>query len=361
MTAHHRIVVLGAGYAGLSAARRLARTAPGTRITVVDARADLVERVRLHQALAGQSIPRRNLRDLLGRKGIEFVQATVTGIGLADRRIALSDGSGLGYDTLVYALGSGADVDSVAGVRDYAHTVATLADVERVRALGGRVAVVGGGATGIETAAELAEARPDLRVALVGAEEPGAWLSVKARKHIRAAFDRLGVEVHAGVKVVEVAPTGLRSADGGVIEAETVLWTTGFAVPRLAAAAGLAVDGRGRVLVDDALRSSDPNVYAAGDSAVIPGPDGRELRMACATALPTGAYAATAVAARLRGERPAPLRFRYRFQCLSLGRRDGVIQFVRPDDAMTDRVLTGRAAAWFKELIVRGASRVARP
>ncbi|AHH21901.1 putative oxidoreductase [Nocardia nova SH22a] len=360
MTTPHRILVLGAGYAGLAAAGKLCRRPHGARITVVDARAELVERVRLHQLAAGQTVPRWDLRTLLERKGAEFVQGSVTAIDAATQEVSLSDGTILGYDTLIYTLGSSADADSVAGVRANAYPIATLEDIAALPSLSGRVAVVGGGATGIETAAELAESRPELSVALVSSEQPGHRLSERARRGIAAALRRLGVEVHSDAKVVEVTASGVVTADGDRIAAETVLWTTGFTTADLAARAGLAVDSHGRVLVDATLRTSDPHIYAAGDCAAITGPGGQELRMACATALPTGAQAASAALARMRGARPDELRFRYVLQCISLGRRAAVVQFVRADDAPTPRVLTGRPAAVVKELIVRGASLTAR-
>lgn len=359
-TASHRILVLGAGYAGLAAAGRLCKSR-GAQITVVDSRAEMVERVRLHQLAAGQTIARRDLRTMLERKGAHFVRGRVTAIDTAAQEVLMSDGSVLGYDTLVYTLGSAADTDSVAGVRDHAHPIATLENIAALPPLRGRVAVVGGGATGIETAAELAESHPELSVALVSSEQPGYWLSDRAQRHIAATLERLGVEVHAGAKVVEVAADGVRLADGGHIDAETVLWTTGFTTSDLAARAGLAVDARGRVLVDATLRTSDPHIYAAGDCAAITGPGGRELRMACATALPTGSHAARSALARMRGAEPDDLRFRYVLQCISLGRRDAVVQFVRADDAPTPRALTGRPAAVVKEMIVRGAAMQARP
>ncbi|MGK8511540.1 FAD-dependent oxidoreductase [Nocardia asiatica] len=80
MTGQHRVVVLGAGYAGLAAARRLARTAGDARITVVDAHTSFVERVRLHQQAAGQHIPTWDLRESLERKRIDFVNDRVTDI-----------------------------------------------------------------------------------------------------------------------------------------------------------------------------------------------------------------------------------------------------------------------------------------
>ncbi|MEU6584488.1 FAD-dependent oxidoreductase [Nocardia sp. NPDC046763] len=360
MTGEHRIVVLGAGYAGLSAARQAAKAA-GARVTVVDARTEFVDRVRLHQALAGQQVPRADLRKMLAGKGIEFVQGRVERIDAVARRIALADGGSLGYDTLVYALGSAGDRSAVPGAIEFAHSVAVPEDIARVPALSGRIAVVGGGATGIEVASELAESRPDLLVSLISADEPGGWLSAKAHNHIRAALDRLGVRVLTDAKVAAVAADGIALVGGEHVPAETVLWTTGFAVPRVAAESGLAVDPRGRILVDEELRSrSHPDIYAIGDAAVIAGPDGRDLRMACATAIPAGTYAATAIAARLRGKAPAARKYRYVFQCISLGRHDGVIQFVHADDSNARTVLTGRTAAWFKEQIVRMVGKVAQ-
>ncbi|APE38868.1 oxidoreductase [Nocardia mangyaensis] len=392
MTEQHRIVVLGAGYAGLAAARRLAKKSRDTAITVVDARAEFVERVRLHQEAAGQSIKHWDLRELLERKGIEFVRARVVELDPVAKRIRLADGavtdsgpqhavdglSGerdndrdsahgradahgldqpvrvLDYDTLVYALGSAADRRGVPGVAEHARSVATPEEVRAVPA--GPVVVVGAGATGIELAAELAEAQPDSPVTLISANEPGAWLSPRAVDSIRATLTRLGVDIRADAKVVEVLPDGVRLADGTTIPAVTTVWTAGFTVPDLARRAGLAVDDLGRVRTDATLRSlSHPDIYAAGDAALMAGPGDRELRMACATAIPAGGYVATAIIARARGHEPEPMKFRYYLQCISLGRRDAVIQILQPDDTPGARVLTGRTGAWVKELVVRGA------
>jgi hypothetical protein len=82
--------------------------------------------------------------------------------------------------------------------------------------------------------------------------------------------------------------------------------------------------------------------------------------MACATAQPTGAHAAAALIAESRGRDPKPLSFRFFVQCVSLGRRDGLIQFVRADDSPRGRVLTGRPAAQVKEQVVRSTVRYLR-
>ncbi|MGS2807172.1 NAD(P)/FAD-dependent oxidoreductase [Nocardia sp. MW-W600-9] len=358
MTGQQRIVVLGAGYAGLSAARRLASKARGSTITVVDARAEFVERVRLHQAAAGRPIGRWDLRELLERKGVEFVRAQVTGLDPNAKQVYLDGEPTIGYDTLVYALGSAADRTSVPGVAEYAHSVATPEDVRTLAA--GPVVVVGAGSTGIELAAELAESHQDSPVTLLGSEEPGSWLSARAVAHIRTALTALGVEIRSGVKVAAVLPDGVRLVDGTVLPAAAVVWTAGFTVPDLARRAGLAVDEQGRIRTDDTLRSiSHPDIYAAGDAARIDGPGDRPLRMACATALPTGSYVARAIVSRANGTEPKPMTFRYQLQCISLGRRDAVIQFLDADDSPATRVVRGRAGAWVKERIVRIAGRAA--
>jgi NADH dehydrogenase FAD-containing subunit len=216
---------------------------------------------------------------------------------------------------------------------------------------------MGGGLTGIEAASELAESRPDLDVLLVTAGGLGEALSDKGRRHLRKVFGRLGVRVRDRARVTEVRDDGLVLDTGELVAADTVVWTAGFAVPDLAARAGFAVDGHGRVLVDQTLTSiSHPDVQGIGDAAAMKRHDGVELRMACATGLPTAQKAVRALAKRLGGEEPADrLDFRYFNQCISLGRRDGLIQFVNADDSPKERVLTGRVAARYKELVVRGA------
>ncbi|MBW4718572.1 NAD(P)/FAD-dependent oxidoreductase [Saccharothrix obliqua] len=367
----HRIVVVGAGYAGLSAAQRAAR-ALGDRadITVVNPARRFVERVRLHEVAAGATPTSLDIAEVLARRRVGFVRGAVTAVEPDAHRVRVETADGardLTYDTLVHTVGSTADTDGVPGVARHALTVAGAADTEATRARvaeladGGRLTVVGGGSTGVELVAELAEAHPRLAVRLVTGEELGGWLSPRGRDHVRAVLDRLGVEVRDQTKVVEVGPDGVVLADGGTIAGDAVVWAAGFGVPPLARDAGLAVDRQGRVLVDDTLRSrSHPDVYAAGDAAVLHGAHGGELRMACATALPSGRHVADVITARLTARTPEPMRFEYAFQCLSLGRRDGLIQFVHGDDRPRPRVLTGRVAALFKEGVVRSTLSMAR-
>ncbi|MEC3920382.1 NAD(P)/FAD-dependent oxidoreductase [Nocardia sp. CDC160] len=359
MTGQHRIVILGAGYAGLAAAREAIK-AKGAHITVIDLHTEFVDRVRLHQVLAGQDVARWELRKTLAAKGIEFVNGRAERIDTAACRVELATGDAVAYDTLIYALGSRADLSMVPGAAEFAHTVATSEDVRRIPALSGRVAVVGAGATGLETATELAESRPDLDVVLVSSDEPGGWLIPKAVAHIRKVLDRLGIQVRVA-KVAAVTATGLDLVDGDRIDADIVLWTTGFTVPEVAARSGLPVDGRGRVLVDDRLRVRDlADVYAVGDAAVMVGFNGREARMSCQAAQPAGKYLGAAVADRLRGKQPAAFKPRFLLTCMSLGRQDGLVQFMKADDSNGSVAITGRPAAWVKEQIVSAVGRAAK-
>ena len=358
-----RIVVVGAGYSGQLAARLAAR-AKDVAVTLVNERDRFVERVRLHQLAAGEDLRARPLTGLLAGTGVTLVVGTVTGIDPDGKSVVLATGERLPYDTLVYALGSRMDLASVPGAAEHASTVAVDEQAGRLRDRlrdGDVVTVVGGGLTGIEAATELAEQRPALKVRLVTAGVLGAALSEKARRHLRATFTRLGIELRDEVTVERVREDGVVLAGGEHVCSDVVVWTTGFTVPGLAKEAGFAVDGHGRMIVDETLRStSHPDVYGVGDAAAVRMPGGQEVRMACATGLPAAQQAIRALLARREGRAPKPFRFRYVNQCISLGRRDGLIQFVNAHDQPKETILTGRLAALYKETVVRTAYQVQR-
>ncbi|MEU4240175.1 FAD-dependent oxidoreductase [Actinoplanes sp. NPDC026619] len=341
----HRIVILGAGYAGTHAAGRLARRLhPGdAEITLVNAEPDFVERIRLHQLATGQDLRPRPLRDLYAKTHVTVRTARVTAVDVNRRTVQLSDGE-LPYDTLVYALGSTATADG--------HHVASRPAALRVRdrlrelAAGSTVRVVGGGLTAIEAVTEIAESRPDLTVSIAAREVVGGWLSDKARQHLARAFTRLGVTVHDRT---EIAP--------GDMTADLTVWTTGFAAHPIAAASGLTVAGTGQIEVDATMRSvSHPDVYAVGDAGFAAGPGDKPLRMSCASGVPMAWQAADAIAARLTGREVKTIPLRYYGQCISLGRHDGIVQWVTPDDRAKQSALTGAAAARVKEFVCAGAA-----
>ncbi|MEV5443755.1 FAD-dependent oxidoreductase [Streptomyces sp. NPDC052644] len=366
----HRIVVLGAGYTGAVAAGRLARRLhrEDVTITVVNPEPDFVERVRLHQVAAGQDLRPRPLGEVFAGTGVELRLAKVTALDVDRKTVTVATAGSpereeLEYDTLVYALGSGWDGGGVPGTAEHAHEVSSRPGALRLRArlaalaAGRPVVVVGGGLTGLEAATEIAEARPDLDVALVARGALGDWLSEKGRAHLRKVVDGLGITVHEHTRVTAVEADAVTTDDGRTVPAEATVWTTGFAVHPIAQATTLELADRGRIVVDATMRSvSHPDVYAVGDAATATGPGGRPLRMSCASGVPMAWQAADAIAARLTGTKVPRVSIRYFQQCVSLGRGEGLIQFTSADDQAKDRVLTGRAAARYKELICRGAA-----
>ncbi|MFK4866606.1 NAD(P)/FAD-dependent oxidoreductase [Streptomyces sp. CSMPJR101] len=364
----HRIIVLGGGYTGAFAAGRLARRLHGDDVTVtlVNAEPDFVERVRMHQLAVGQELRPRPFADLFRGTGVDLRIARVTAVDADRKTVAVKDADGteeLAYDTLVYALGSGWDDQGVPGVAEHAYELASRPGAlrlrERLAALdaGAPVVVVGGGLTGVEAVTEIAEARPDLDVSLVVRGGLGDWLSAKGRRHLRKVVGRLGITVHEDTTATEVGPDRVTTADGTVLPAAVTVWTTGFAVHPIALATTLEVGDRGQIVVDGTMRSvSHPDVYAIGDAALARGVGGKPLRMSCASGGFTAWQAADAIVARLTGGKLPKVPLRYFNQCVSLGRRQGLIQYVTGDDRPVRAVLTGRIAAFYKELICKGAA-----
>ncbi|MGW4688885.1 NAD(P)/FAD-dependent oxidoreductase [Streptomyces sp. NPDC004244] len=365
----HRIIVLGAGYAGAIAAGRLAKRLhrDDVAITLVNAEPDFVERVRMHQLATGQDLRPRPFGEMFAGTGVELMLGKVTAVDVDRKNVSVTDAGGhaaeLAYDTLVYALGSGWNDQGVPGVAEYAHEIAGRPGALRLRdrlaglGAGQPVVVVGGGLTGLEAATEIAEARPDLDVALVARGGLGDWLSPKGRGHLGKVFGRLGITVHEHAAVTAVEADRITTADGEAIPAAVTVWATGFAVHPIAGATTLEVTGTGRIVVDATMRSvSHPDVYAVGDAALAMGPGDKPLRMSCASGTPAAWQAADAIAARLTGGKLPNVPIRYFNQCISLGRKEGLIQYVTADDRTVSAALTGRLAALYKELICKGAA-----
>ncbi|MFF8939942.1 NAD(P)/FAD-dependent oxidoreductase [Streptomyces paradoxus] len=369
----HRIVVLGAGYTGATAAGRLARRLhrEDVAITLVSAEPDFVERVRMHQLAVGQDLAPRPFDEMFEGTGVAMKQGKVTAVDVDRKTVTVAApgdaGAGedevLAYDTLVYALGSGWNDQGVPGTAEYAHEVAGRPGALRLRerlaglASGESVVVVGGGLTGLEAVTEIAETRPDLDVALAARGGLGDWLSAKGARHLRKVVDRLGITVHEHTAVTAVEADHVTTADGASIPAAVTVWTTGFAVHPIARATALEVSGTGQIVVDRTMRSlSHPDVYAVGDAALAMGPGGKPLRMSCASGVPGAWQAADAIAARLTGSKVPTVPVRYFNQCISLGRKDGLIQYVTADDRAKSAALTGRFAALYKEIICKGAA-----
>ncbi|GAA3305375.1 hypothetical protein GCM10020295_58950 [Streptomyces cinereospinus] len=199
--------------------------------------------------------------------------------------------------------------------------------------------VVGDGLTGIETATELAEARPGLSVTLIARGELGARLSAGARGHLRRACDRLGITVLEHTSVEAVEATRVLCDDGTALASDATVWTAGFEVHPIAAASGLEVAENGQIVVDRTMRSvSHPDVYAAGDAVHAIGDNGRPMPMSCGSAGYTGRQAIEAIVGRLTGGEVSHTKLVHGFNHISLGRRDGMLQMVDDQGQAKPRV-----------------------
>ncbi|MFH9190996.1 NAD(P)/FAD-dependent oxidoreductase [Streptomyces globisporus] len=363
----HRVVVIGAGYTGATAAGRLARRLRGedVSITLVNAEPDFVERVRMHQLAVGQTLRPRPFDEMFAGTGVELRLGRVTGLDVDRRTVTVTGADGpsdLEYDTLVYALGSSWNTQGVPGTTEHAHEIAGRDGALRLRdrlaalAPGSPVTVVGGGLTGVEAATELAETRPDLDVSLIARAGLGDWLSPKGARHLQKVFGNLRITTHEHTTVTAVHADRVTTTDGDIPAAVTI-WTTGFAVHPIARATTLETGDTGQITVDATMRSlSHPDVYAIGDAALVTGPGDKPLRMSCASGIPTAWQAADAIAARLTDSKLPTISARYFNQCISLGRKEGLIQYVTADDRAVSAALTGRLAALYKELVCKGAA-----
>ncbi|GAA1247021.1 FAD-dependent oxidoreductase [Pseudonocardia aurantiaca] len=369
-----RVLVVGAGYAGATAAVRLAGRSGGrVDVTVVNPRPGFVNRLRLHHVAIGRQVPAPSLRDMLGT-GVTFVEGYVTDLDPDAGRARVSGPDGVrdvSFDRVVIATGSTTERAPVPG-GEHVHAVGDLESAHRMRPAfaalreGAEVAVVGGGFTGLETVAELAESRPDVRVRLVTAGDVGGWFTPRAGEHVRSTLGRLGVETLGGTRVQAVEPDRLLLDDGDEVPSELTVWCGGFAAPPLAREAGIAVDLQGAVLTDTALRSvSHPAVLAVGDAGHAPGPGGDRHSMSCQFAFPSAAHAADLLRAEALGRLPddgcmgsqdtsAALDLGFTARAVSLGRRHAVLQPTTRNDVAEGRAWTGRAAVLAKWFQVRG-------
>jgi NADH dehydrogenase FAD-containing subunit len=360
MSQKQRVVIIGGGYAGVLAALRLAPQQVA-EVTLVNARENFTQRIRLHQQLAGQTPRQYSLTKLLRGKKVNLMLGTVTQLNPVDKIVSVQQGDNvqhIAYDILIYAAGSVVNKDGVPGVRDHAFTldaasVAHMAGrLPELAQRGGKLWVLGGGLTGIEAATELAESYPGLQITLLTRSAIGAGLSVKGRNYIRQTLSEFGITLIEQTAIQAVRAEGVVTESGGFLAADACLWTGGFTPAPLARDSGVLVNAQGQIIIDETLRSiSHPDIFAAGDSAGFAPETGLKMRMACATAMPMGAVAGGNVGALLIGKPLQPMNFAYLVQCMSLGRQRGLLQFVNADDTPQEKIITGYAGALAKEMI----------
>ena len=342
-----RILVLGAGFAGLWAAIGAARTreefgarAAGVEILVVDRNAYHNIRVRNYEVdLSEAAIP---LAELLDPIGVHHMVGEVQAIDPAKQQVTIATRGGrqiLDYDRLVFTLGSELARPEIPGLAANSFDVDTYAAALRLDAhlaeLGkqatsdGRstAVVVGAGFTGIEVATELpgkldrAGVTGDRRIILIDPNPVvGATIGEPARPVITEALSALGVALRLDVKVDAVDANGITLSSGEFIPTRTVVWCAGMRASPLAATLPVERDSLGRLRVDSYMRAAGlTNVFAAGDVArgVLDGV--HSTVMSCQFARPMGRFAGHNVMADLFGEPMLPLDIDWYVTVLDLG------------------------------------------
>lgn len=341
-----RIIVLGAGFAGLWAAIGAARKldeigrAAEVEILIIDRNPYHNIRVRNYEVdLSEAAIP---LADLLDPIGVAHRVAEVQAIDLVKQQVSVSAGDGqevLTYDRLVLALGSELARPAIPGLAANGFDVDTYAAAVRLdahlAALGGQapsearstVVVVGAGFTGIEVATEMpgkldrAGVTGDRHIILVDPNPMvGVTVGDNARPVINEALAALGVKTRLGAKVTTVEPNTITLSSGEIIPTQTVVWCAGMRASPLAATLDVERDSYGRVIVDQFMRAKgSANIFAAGDVACSFVDGVHASVMSCQFARPMGRFAGYNVVADLFGQPMLPLHIDWYVTVLDLG------------------------------------------
>ncbi|WP_406100337.1 NAD(P)/FAD-dependent oxidoreductase [Streptomyces canus] len=276
MTSNTRVVVIGAGLAGVRLARRLGEL--GTPVTLVGEEEHRpYNRVLLAEVLAGRYTP-----DVIALPApAALTRARVVGIDREARTVECADGSKIAYDRLVLATGSNPVLPPLRGLftpdhelPEGVHAFRTMDDclgLSKAVRQGVKAVVIGGGLLGVSAARALAQRGAQVMLAQQSERLMERQLDPSASKLVRRHLGDLGVEVHTDLRVRDVRCVGgavrsVEMADGYALDAEIVVLACGVH-PRvgLAQTAGLQV--RKGVVVDDELRTSDPYIHAIGDCA----------------------------------------------------------------------------------------------
>ncbi|MEA2979746.1 MAG: hypothetical protein QOF09_1569 [Alphaproteobacteria bacterium] len=358
------VVVIGAGFGGIEAAKAL-RRAP-VDVTLVDRQNHHCFQPLLYQvataALSPADIawPIRHI--LRGQDNATVLLAEVTGVDTAGRRVLLSGAEPLPYDYLVVATGSihsyfGHDewgefapglkriVDATRIRRSillaFERAELTHDPAERQRLL--TFVLVGGGATGVEMAGAIAEIarltlardfrRIDPRSAHIILLEAGPrilpTLAPDLSDYAARALTRMGAEVRTSTRVTACDRRGV-DLDGGRIDAGTLIWAAGVQASPAARWLGAEADRAGRVVVGpDLSLPGRPEIFVIGDTASVRDEAGRTTPGIAPAAKQMGRYVGKLIRARLGGGSLPPFRYRHAGELATIGRRSAVVQFNR--------------------------------
>jgi NADH dehydrogenase len=355
-TAH--VVIVGAGFAGLSAVSKLRKS--GARVTVIDKNLYSTFQPLLYQVATGGLNPGDVSYPVGGfttRRDARYIRGELVAIEPSARQIRLVGGREIGYDYLILATGVSANYFGVDGAAENTFGLYTRADaiVLRDHFMNGfewlsanpdakrefAVTVVGGGATGVELAGTLGELRNDVlratfpdvdpervHVRLVeAAPELLMPFEPKLRAYTRRQLADRGVDIRVNTTIREVAPDHVILADGSSLRSDLTVWTGGVAAPGSVASLGLPQGKAGRLLVGSDLRvQGSDRIFATGDIALDQENPSPQLAQ---PAIQEGRHAAEQVVHLMRGEPTEPFHYHDKGTMATIGRRSAVVQFPR--------------------------------
>lgn len=359
----NRVVIIGAGFGGLSAAQHLASS--GASITLIDQRNHHIFQPLLYQvataSLATSEIawPIRNL--MRGRGDVETRLGTVTGIDADRRQVRLADGGTVPYDTLIAAAGATHAYFGHDDWEAYAPGLKTIEDATRIRrrvllaferaeyeadpqlrAAWLTFVIIGGGPTGVELAGTIAELAKDTlagdfrhidtqhaRVLLIeGTNHILGGYPQDLSDYARRTLERIGVEVLLGQHVMDCTADGVKRGDA-FLPACTVIWAAGVKASPVAAWLQAPADRAGRLMVlPDLTVPGHPEIFVIGDTASLTGSDGKPVPGIAPAAKQQGRYVAQVIKARLAGKLDiGPFRYKHQGSLAQIGKRKAIIDF----------------------------------
>jgi NADH:ubiquinone reductase (H+-translocating) len=357
-----QVVIVGAGFAGLSAVRGLSKA--GAEVTIIDKNLYSTFQPLLYQVATGGLNPgdiAYSVGGFVGRQRAgsprpgtaRYLRGDVASVDADGRRVKLTDGRDVGYDYLILATGVAAAYFGVEGAAENTFGLYTRADAivlrdhimtgyERMSGNDGRdfnIVVVGGGATGVELAGTLGELRgavlratfPDVdpervHVRLVEMA-PGLLMpfNSRLRDYARRQLVGRGVDIRLGTEIKAVRPDSVLLGDGQVLPSDLTVWAAGVAAPGVVADWGLPQGKGGRILVEADLRvRGQDRIFAAGDIALYP--DGPSPQLA-QPALQEGRHVAAQINHLLAKEPTQPFAYHDKGIMATIGRRSAVVQF----------------------------------
>lgn len=352
MKSPHRVVIVGAGFAGLTCARELAKNA-AVHVTVIDRNPYQTFSPLLYQVATG-GLPEDDIAYPVRAAipGVDFRRGEVVRIDPLAKNLRLADATVISWDDLVLATGSVGATFGVAGVAENALQMKSIQEAREIRrrllityedvdvglkpkeAL--RVVVVGGGPTGVEITGAVAELQRSMqhefpRVAEFGhvtLVEAGPRLlpsfTEKSSAHAKSELEEIGAVVLVDAAVDRMYESDVHLKSGEVLPSGTTIWAAGVSAPETWTALGVS-DRANRLRVPRTLELSE-GLWVIGDTASLDGADGRPLPMVAPVALQMGRHVAKQISARLAGQPFTDFVYKDKGQMATIGRRRAVVE-----------------------------------